>query len=491
VGSDDTKIRVYNYNTSEKLKTISGEHTDFIRHLIVHPSLPYVFSCGDDDKIYMYDWDKEWKMVNSYEDHEHYVMQLCVNPKDTNQFASASLDRSIKVWTISTTKSNANYSLLGHAAGVNCVDFSHDSERPHIVSGGDDGQVKVWDYQTKQCMYTFENGHNDNVASVVFHPDIPIIFSAGEDDVVNIWNALTYRNEQCLNYGLKRVWAIHALPNSNYVAMGFDEATVVIKIGNEIPMVSYNNGKVVLVNKSEIQTVNLKLVKGDFKEGEIIKPTFKELGRSETYAQDMKFAPSGRYFSVCGDSDFVVYAYPKFQNAAFGNGSSLVWSTENAGDNMFAILTEGNNVKIYKNLQEFKVFNTGFQIEGIFGGKLLAVKSADFISFYDWETQIAVRRIDVTPAPKQVYWSDDGKTVIMALEEQFYLLNYDADQVKEYINQKDPHQEQQEEDEDDEGCEEAFDMVDEFSEIITSGLWVSNECFVYTNIKGHIYYMVG
>jgi len=66
--------------------------------------------------------------------------------------------------------------------------------------------------------------------------------------------------------------------------MGFDEATVVIKIGNEIPMVSFNNGKVVLVNKSEIQTVNLKLVKGDFKEGEAIKPTFKDLGRSETYA---------------------------------------------------------------------------------------------------------------------------------------------------------------------------------------------------------------
>jgi len=84
VGSDDTKIRVYNYNTSEKLKTISGEHTDFIRHLIVHPSLSYVFSCGDDDKIYMYDWDKDWQKVNSYEDHEHYVMQLCVNPKDTN-----------------------------------------------------------------------------------------------------------------------------------------------------------------------------------------------------------------------------------------------------------------------------------------------------------------------------------------------------------------------------------------------------------------------
>ena len=101
-------------------------------------------------------------------------------------------------------------------------------------------------------MYTFENGHVDNVTSVVFHPDIPIIFSAGEDDIINIWNAVTYRNEQVLNYGLKRVWHIQALPSSNFVAIGFDEATVVSKIGNEIPLVSYSNGKVVLVNRGEI-----------------------------------------------------------------------------------------------------------------------------------------------------------------------------------------------------------------------------------------------
>jgi hypothetical protein len=42
------------------------------------------------------------------------------------------------------------------------------------------------------------------------------------------------------------------LPSSNFVAIGFDEATVVIKIGNEIPLVSYSNGKVVLVNRGEI-----------------------------------------------------------------------------------------------------------------------------------------------------------------------------------------------------------------------------------------------
>lgn len=199
------------------------------------------------------------------------------------------------------------------------------------MTGDDAGEVKVWDYQTKQCLYTFDNGHTENVTAVSFHPDLPIIFSAGEDDIINIWNAFTYRQEQQLNYGLHRVWALHALPSSNNVAIGFDEATVVIKIGNEVPMVDYSNGKVVLINKREIQTVNLKLSQGEFKDGEVIKTNMKDLGRCETFAQSMRFSPSGRYFSVCGDTDFIVYQYPKFTSAAFGNGADLVWATVNQG----------------------------------------------------------------------------------------------------------------------------------------------------------------
>lgn len=55
------------------------------------------------------------------------------------------------------------------------------------------------------------------------------------------------------------------------------------------------------------------------------------------------------------------------------------------------------------------------------------MKSKDFITFYDWDTQILVRKIDVSPAPKSVYWSENGQQVVLGLEENFYLLNFHHD----------------------------------------------------------------
>ena len=41
------------------------------------------------------------------------------------------------------------------------------------------------------------------------------------------------------------------------------------------------------------------------------------------------------------------------------------------------------------------------------------------------------------------------------------------------------------------GVEEAFTFVDEFSEVVTSGQWVSNDCFTFINNKGSLNYLIG
>ena len=77
-------------------------------------------------------------------------MQVVYNPKDTSTFASASLDRTVKVWSIS--QPTANFTLEGHEKGVNCVDYLTGGDRPYLVSGADDHTARVWDYQTKACV---------------------------------------------------------------------------------------------------------------------------------------------------------------------------------------------------------------------------------------------------------------------------------------------------------------------------------------------------
>ena len=51
----------------------------------------------DDMLIKLWDWEKKWQCSQVFEGHSHYVMMIVLNPKDNNQFASASLDRTIKV----------------------------------------------------------------------------------------------------------------------------------------------------------------------------------------------------------------------------------------------------------------------------------------------------------------------------------------------------------------------------------------------------------
>jgi len=177
--------------------------------------------------VKLWNWEKSWSCQQVFEGHSHYVMQIVINPKDNNTFASASLDRTVKVWQLGST--TPNFTLEGHEKGVNCVDYYHGGEKPYLISGADDHTVKIWDYQNKTCVQTLE-GHASNVSAVGFHPELPIILTGSEDGTVRLWHANTYRLESTLNYGLERVWTIACLKGSNNVGIGYDEGSILIKV---------------------------------------------------------------------------------------------------------------------------------------------------------------------------------------------------------------------------------------------------------------------
>ncbi|CAM9271615.1 unnamed protein product, partial [Discosporangium mesarthrocarpum] len=489
--SDDMHLRVYNYNTMDKARDYFAKrksgvqsweaHTDYIRFLEVHPTLPVVLSASDDMSIKLWDWERNWECSQVFEGHSHYVMMVKFNPKDSNTFASASLDRFVKVWGLGSP--TPHFSLEGHERGINSIDYYPGGDKPYLLSGSDDHTVKIWDYQTKSCVQTLE-GHSNNVSAVVFHKRLPVIISASEDGTVRLWHSTTYRAETTLNYGMERAWALAASPDNNKVAIGFDEGTIVLKLGHEMPVASLDThtGKVVWAVNSEIQTASLKglvpMENADVADGERLPILPKDLGSTELYPQSLKHNCNGRFLVVCGDGEYIIYTSQALRNKSFGSALDLVWSTVGTGD--YAIRESISRVKTFKNFKEQHTLRPPVSsAEGLFGGACLGVKGADCVVFFDWDEGVMVRKIDVVP--KEVYWSENEDLCVLACEETYFVLKYDGATVEAALQSGNIDSE--------EGVEASFTLLHKMQGRVRTGQWVG-DCFLYTN-QGRLSYYIG
>ncbi|GMT25503.1 hypothetical protein PFISCL1PPCAC_16800 [Pristionchus fissidentatus] len=475
-GSDDMHVRVYNYNTLERVHQFEA-HSDYLRAIAVHPVQSFLLTSSDDMLIKLWDWDNKWQLKQTFEGHTHYVMQIAINPKDNNTFATASLDKTVKVWQFGSQ--SPNFTLEGHEKGVNCVDYYHGGDKPYLISGADDHLVKIWDYQNKTCVQTLD-GHTQNVSSVCFHPELPLIITGSEDSTVRLWHANTYRLEITLNYGLERAWCIQAQKGSNTVALGYDEGTVTIKLGREEPAVSMDSsGKVLWAKHSVVQQVNLKTIDSAtldaLQDGERIPLSVKELGSCEIYPQALSHSSNGRYVVACGDGEYIVYTAMALRNKDFGQALEFAWATD---PNVCAVRESSASIKIKKNFKDYKQIRLDMVGEGMDGGPLLSVRSAGSLCFYDWETAALVRRIEI--AAKRVYWNDGGELCVIASEDSFYVLRYDGAAFENAAAEEITE----------DGVENAFEVIGEQAETIRTGIWIG-DCFVFTTATNRLNYFVG
>ncbi|RLV96534.1 Coatomer subunit beta' [Spathaspora sp. JA1] len=499
VGSDDFQIRVYNYNTGEKVIQFEA-HPDYIRSIAIHPSKPYVLTASDDLTIKLWNWENNWHLEQTFEGHQHYVMSVNFNPKDPNTFASACLDRTVKIWSLGS--SVPNFTLFAHdTKGVNYVDYYPQADKPYLITSSDDKTIKVWDYQTKSCVATLE-GHLSNVSFAIFHPELPLIVSGSEDGTIRFWNSNTFKLEKSINYSLERVWCIGILPKSNVIAAGFDSGFVIIKLGNEEPLFSMDsNQKLIYTKNSEIfQSIIKPSSSQGLKDGEHLNIQQRELGTIEIFPQSLNHSPNGRYAAVCGDGEYIIYTALAWRSKAYGSALDFVWNSHDTSANCsFAIRESSVSVKIFKNFQEYITLDLIYQVDKIFAGALLGVRSEGCISFYDWETGKLVRRVDIDNNINEVVWSDNGEllaiitsssegdsnTVGAKKTDEAYFLSYSQEVFQESLDNNELDVE--------EGVELAFDVLYSLptSESILSGKFIG-DVFVYTTAStNRLNYFVG
>jgi coatomer subunit beta' len=476
VGADDFQVRVYNFNTGEKIAQFEA-HPDYIRCIAVHPTRPYILTSSDDCTIRLWNWENNWKLEQVFEGHQYFVMSLAFNPKDPNTFASACLDQTVKIWSLGN--SVPNFTLRAHETkGVNFVSYYPQSDKPYLITSSDDKTVKIWDYQTKSCVATLE-GHSANVSFAIFHRELPIIISGSEDATIKIWNANTYKLEKTLNYGLERAWCVSSHPSSNSIGVGFDAGFAILQLGDDEPRMSMDPvGKIVWSKHNEVFSSVIKDSE-DVEDGETLPLASKDLGAVEIFPTSLKHSPNGRFVTVTGDGEYIIYTALAWRNKSYGSASDFVWAHDS---NLYAIRDSQNQITIHKN---FKPKPNGdidfvYGVEKLFGGALLGVKGDGFVVFYDWESSQIVRRVDVDAT--DIIWSESGELVLIISSETSYALNFDRDVFIEAMenNAVDPE----------EGVEESFDLLFDVSENINSGKWVG-DVFLFTTTSNRLNYLVG
>jgi WD40 repeat protein/sterol desaturase/sphingolipid hydroxylase (fatty acid hydroxylase superfamily) len=113
--------------------------------------------------------------------------------------------------------------LAGHTAAVRGVAISADGRR--IVSGGDDGTVRVWDAAMGTTILTL-TGHTRPVRSVAITADGRRIISGSFDRTVKVWDGATGREEFTLTGHTAPVLAAAVSADGQHIVSGSVDLTV-------------------------------------------------------------------------------------------------------------------------------------------------------------------------------------------------------------------------------------------------------------------------
>jgi serine/threonine protein kinase len=152
--------------------------------------------------------------------HTGNISSLSISP-DGKFLASASADKTIKVWDIATGQ--LKMTLTNHLDFVTSVRYSPDGKL--LASGSFDRSVKLWDTATGQEKANLLS-HQDVVRAVAFSPDGRMIASASNDKTIKLWDVATGREKATLTGHTGPVTSLVWSPDGFTLASGSDDKTV-------------------------------------------------------------------------------------------------------------------------------------------------------------------------------------------------------------------------------------------------------------------------
>ncbi|MCO5601493.1 hypothetical protein L7F22_055614 [Adiantum nelumboides] len=172
----------YDYKSSQFSSASEMKGAALTRYNAAKKDAPERLVSGSDD-FTMFLWEPS---INKHPKarmtgHQQLVNHVYFSP-DGRWIASASFDKSVKLWNGSTGEFIATF--RGHVGPVYQISWSADSRL--LLSGSKDSTLKIWDMRTRKLREDLP-GHADEVFSVDWSPDGQKVASGGRDRVLKLW----------------------------------------------------------------------------------------------------------------------------------------------------------------------------------------------------------------------------------------------------------------------------------------------------------------
>ncbi|KAH8741989.1 coatomer protein complex subunit alpha [Cryptosporidium ryanae] len=235
--SDDQTMRLWNWQSRTCIAVITG-HNHYVMCSRFHPHQDLLASASMDQTVRIWDFTGlREKTVKGHalnvsgsmipishtmpahvdmfgandvlckfvlEGHERGVNWVSFHPT-LSLLASASDDRTIKLWRYNDIKAWEIDTLRGHFNNVSCVIFH--TNKDWLLSDSEDRTIRVWDLSKRTCIHTYRRD-SDRFWTIVNHPSNGL-FSAGHDSGMIIFKLEQERLPSDFSTSMNQLWYIN------------------------------------------------------------------------------------------------------------------------------------------------------------------------------------------------------------------------------------------------------------------------------------------